>query len=375
MDIEIPAPPPPTSAPTVTRMDDTLLWYIHDTADTFDFLSVALESIGADGMGHPDKGPFTFFAADDYAFVAAFGDDGEYIEMLRSDNYFFHMRSLVLYQIVPSDLGELRPTDLVDNLSIRMANGLTIRVKQSKSDEENGLIRLTTSSSDQKRTPEVYVDLNDRLSFLNGIMYRDLSPTPLIPFWYFFSTLDAMETIGSFSKFQDYLNKVPGLISDINELESEGQGITILGPTNDAFALLPKTMLDYFDDTGNIGVLKQVLEYHIIPTEVVPVVRLPVGDTYFDTLAGGESITITAKETSSPGKNAYTCNGISFSTSFFTTKKSLLYQLEDGVLIPESLRNVIPGADLLPQFEAFEALLPFEPEPLNWDTATYGDEL
>jgi uncharacterized surface protein with fasciclin (FAS1) repeats len=72
---------------------------------------------------------------------------------------------------------------------------------------------------------------------------------------------------------------------------------TVFAPTNDAFALLPAGTVDTLLQPANVGMLRSVLTYHVVPgrltaADLVARIRAGGGSTTLTTVQGG---TLTAR--------------------------------------------------------------------------------
>ncbi|MGW5581483.1 fasciclin domain-containing protein [Micromonospora chokoriensis] len=101
------------------------------------------------------------------------------------------------------------------------------------------------------------------------------------------------------------------------------QGVTVFAPTNDAFAKIPKADLDKV--LADDAMLKKVLTYHVVPTQLSP-----------DTLAGthktmqGDDVTVTGSGTS------FTVNGTSMVVCGNVSTANATVYIVDSVLMPKS---------------------------------------
>ena len=57
---------------------------------------------------------------------------------------------------------------------------------------------------------------------------------------------------------------VPGLL---DLLLSQAGSVTVLAPTEEAFAAVPKVVTDFLTDPANVDTLKKVLQYHVIKSD------------------------------------------------------------------------------------------------------------
>jgi uncharacterized surface protein with fasciclin (FAS1) repeats len=113
--------------------------------------------------------------------------------------------------------------------------------------------------------------------------------------------------------------KKAGLVDSLNG----AQGVTVFARTNDAFAKIPKADLDKVlaDDT----MLKKVLTYHVVPTQLAP-----------DTLAGSHK-TLQGDELMVGGSgSSFTVNGNSMVVCGNVSTANATVYIVDTVLMPKS---------------------------------------
>jgi uncharacterized surface protein with fasciclin (FAS1) repeats len=112
-------------------------------------------------------------------------------------------------------------------------------------------------------------------------------------------------------------------------LQNSGGRYTILAPTDEAFAELPQGTLEQLLRPENQGLLRQVLSYHVIPTEL-PSNQLNTGGV--DTLGGGIAVRVTP--------DRIIVNDGSVIRSDIQTRNGIVHVV-NRVLMPSELRQQI----------------------------------
>ncbi|MFG1884037.1 fasciclin domain-containing protein [Micromonospora sp. NPDC049102] len=101
------------------------------------------------------------------------------------------------------------------------------------------------------------------------------------------------------------------------------QGVTVFAPTNDAFAKIPKADLDKV--LADDAMLKKVLTYHVVPTQLSP-----------DTLAGTHK-TLQGGDLEVTGSgSSFTVNGTSMVVCGNVSTANATVYIVDTVLMPKS---------------------------------------
>lgn len=207
-------------------------------------------------------GPFTVFAPTDNAFVAllgVLGDDYNSLDDFDTPDEIALLKNILLYHVVASEVkaadlvvGDVE-TALADNSVSVIASGSTFVIGDASSTDAgitatdiaatNGVIHLI----DKVLLPQAAVDFAASL--------QDL--------------VDVASSNPDFSVLVEAVVKT----ELVETLQSEGP-FTVFAPTNEAFVALLDALgsnynsLDDFDTEGEIALLKNILLYHVIPSQV-----------------------------------------------------------------------------------------------------------
>jgi uncharacterized surface protein with fasciclin (FAS1) repeats len=180
------------------------------------------------------RGPLTLFAPTDNALSQL---PAYILGLLFSNDAFIpHLREFLLYHLLNVKLfaadfteGQILTTLSTENVTITLA---PVRVNE-----------IEVSQPD-----------NDAI---NGVVHI-INATALSPSWV---TNSAADRVSSTSE----LSTLGALLASAGiDLSQEG-AITLLAPTNDAFAAVPQETLDFLTNPNNVADLVTLLSYHVIP--------------------------------------------------------------------------------------------------------------
>ena len=211
-------------------------------------------------------GPFTVFAPTNDAFVAllnALGDDYNSLDDFDTEAEINLLRNILLYHVIPANVlaADLAAgnvgTALTDNSIEVIASGNTFVIGDASATNANitGTDILASNgvahTIDKVLLPQEAIDFVTALN--NGTLVNIVVNTDAL------SILEAAVIKA-------------GLVDTLN-----GAGpFTVFAPTNDAFVAFlnflggdfPTLGLDAFDTTAEIDALRNILLYHVIPSEV-----------------------------------------------------------------------------------------------------------
>jgi transforming growth factor-beta-induced protein len=268
-------------------------------------LSTLETAIFRSGFSGPllNLGPFTLFAPTNDAFALVPGALADIL--LNDDEYIPHLQSLLLYHLLNGEFGS---DDLVAG-SVGTLNGESVTI---------GLNPITVNGN--------LVSTTD-IGAVNGVVHK--LDGVLEPFW-------VQNTLTNRLRIDPQLSTWASLIevSGITVLDTPfvAGGITLLAPTNFAFAFLPPTFLELLLNPANQAVLIRLIQYNIVPG-VVTVPELPLP-------AGGNVVTL-------EGNTIAVSTGTDGNTIFFNTatvtgppllaNNGIFYKV-DALLQPPNLR-------------------------------------
>jgi uncharacterized surface protein with fasciclin (FAS1) repeats len=293
--------------------------------EAFDTFELTVRTAGIADLLDSNDVTLTVFAPTNRAFDAI---DPAYLVSLLSPPFNLQLVSLVSYHIL-SGL-ELSTSELTNGLILTMLNQLSITISRNAP----GVIpeiQLVTPSVEEGRTPIISLTENVDIKASNGVVHE--VDSVIFPPWYFYENLEViLAQPGNFT--------VLGSIIETIGFNASLTFATIFGPNDSVFARIPKETRDFLRAQENVGIVQQIIEYHVIE-ELVPFTELPVGASEFQTQSG-EFVTIN-KSGDSPGPilAAVSVNGVAI-RSFSLGRSTILYEL-DGILIPPSLAPSIPG--------------------------------
>ncbi|GKY98013.1 hypothetical protein MPSEU_000759400 [Mayamaea pseudoterrestris] len=313
--------PAPSPAPTPGGATRTLASIIASNPNYSTLLGLLKDGGLLTTLNQTNSGPFTVYAPTNDAFDAL---GQTYLTALSTEGYSLHLSNLLLDHVQNE---RVSTAQLVDGLVLTMANGLAVTVSN-----DGTSIELITSSVELGETPAINI-VPPEVNALNGVLHQ--VDSVILPAWYFFNTLEALEALpDTFGNLTSLIQRA-GLTSVYSNLV----GRTVAAPNNAAIQGLPAATLAFLTDRTRLPELTDVLVYHVIQN-LLPFPTLPVGSFDANTLLG-EDITVTVSQNAAGGK-LLSFNGISgVGQGFFLTKNNLIYEI-GGVLIPPSLQNVIP---------------------------------
>lgn len=207
--------------------------------------STAIETLKGDG-------PFTVFAPTDDAFAKL---DGDALQSLLKKKNRAVLDDILTYHVVP---GALRARDVVARASVQTANGQSVSI---------------TTHGDEVRIDGAKVLIAD-IACENGVIH--VVDTVLMP------ETRALPEIAN----QRYFGTLVAAVKAAGLLDAlAGDGpFTVLAPTDEAFAQLPKGTVENLLKKENRAQLQEILEYHVIPGRVTAAAAIAAGSA--DTLQG-----------------------------------------------------------------------------------------
>ncbi len=207
-------------------------------------------------------GPFTVFAPTDDAFIAllgVLGDEYNSLDDFDTEDEIDLLRNILLYHVVAAEVkaADLSAGDvgtaLADNTVSVISSGSTFVIGDASSSDAN-------------------ISTTDILA-ANGVVHlidKVLLPQAAVDFVASLQDIvDVASADGNFSLLVDAVVKTDLVAT----LQSEGP-FTVFAPDNLAFLELLSilgsnyTSLDDFDTEGEIALLKNILLYHVIPSQV-----------------------------------------------------------------------------------------------------------
>ncbi|MFG0328841.1 MAG: fasciclin domain-containing protein [Phycisphaerales bacterium] len=205
-------------------------------AGSFETLATALTEAGlVDAL--QGKGPFTVFAPTDEAFAKL---PAGTVETLLKPQNRDQLKAILTYHVVP---GEFKAKKVVDMNNAETLNGQRVDIKTS-----NGKVMIDNATV-----------VKTDIQCSNGVIH--VIDSVILP-----STDSIVGTAQSAGSFNTLLTaaKAAGLAET---LDKKGP-FTVLAPTDDAFAKLPKDTLNALLKPENKDALKQVLLLHVIDGRV-----------------------------------------------------------------------------------------------------------
>ena len=183
------------------------------------------------------KGPFTVFAPTDDAFSNL--PEGTLEDLLRPENKST-LSALLTYHVVP---GRISAKQVV-----KLDNAKTLNGQRLDVDVTNGKVRVDGANV-------VEVDIET----CNGVIH--VIDRVIVP-----STDDVVETAVKAGGFKTLAAALKAATL-VEALQGKGP-LTVFAPTDDAFAKLPKGTVESLLKPENIGKLKAILTYHVVPGRV-----------------------------------------------------------------------------------------------------------
>lgn len=313
-----PSPAPTTPTPTAI-INQTLFQYINTTGSYSTFASV----IAAASVSVPIAAKYTVFAPDNTAFQSSVGIP--YIQKLISPSYRLQSRNLALYHF---RTGQLKTSNLTNDLLLTMANGLPIRVLHTSTQ-----LQLITTSTSTGQTPPVNVSLAETL-LSNGALH-DVDGV-ILPYWYFYNPETMYRALNNTFGTMNSLIEIAGLSQNFSTLLDS----TIATPDNAAFRSTSQSIFNFLTDPANVSILREVLLYHVIP-EMLPFSEINYSDYNYTTLQG-ENLTLTVSQSPYGGYNLAFNGNIAVGGGYYLTQQDIIYEIS-GILVPPSLVSVIQG--------------------------------
>jgi len=256
-----------------------------------------------------NQGPFTVFAPTNEAFAAL---DPALVNSLVANPE--ELKKVLLYHVVP---GNVRSTDLSDNLSVDSAQGAALRIN---------LLQHTRGTAVRINNDVTVIQADIAAS--NGVIHvidkvlippqprtqpqPQPQPQPI-------GNLAEVATAAGFSTLVDLIVRA-GLADTV----SNGGPFTVFAPTNEAFAALDPALVDSL--VANPEALKNVLLYHVVPGTVK---STALSDDLAVASAAGASLRINLP------KNAVTVNGVNVIQADVEASNGVIHVV-DQVLIPPS---------------------------------------
>lgn len=207
-----------------------------ESAGSFKTLVAAVQAAGLDGALAGD-GPFTVFAPTDAAFAAL--PKGTVETLLKPENKK-QLASILKYHVVA---GEIPATDVVRMTGATTLNG------QRMAFETDGKAVMVNGANVSKANIECS----------NGIIH--VIDSVILP-----TSEDIVATARSAGMFETLL-AAAGAAGLVETLQSDGP-LTVLAPTDDAFAKLPKGTVENLLKPENKAQLAAILKYHVVPGRV-----------------------------------------------------------------------------------------------------------
>jgi uncharacterized surface protein with fasciclin (FAS1) repeats len=255
-----------------------------------------------------EPGDFTFLAPTNAAFRTI---PVEVLELLFLQEEFIpHLADLLLYHALE---GKRLVQDFfaVEIISAFNQEGVLVRQNPLRING-NSVVRPNRNAS------------NGVTHIINGV---------LIPDWVANSIIGFVSSMDDMSLLFEFLERA-GLVQ---ELDTLGDELTLVGPTNDAFTALGEDALGFLRDPDNQSSLVEILEYHII-LKVFTSPELVDGDS-LDTRRQGSSVEVSVGGITIMFNQANVVprNGINGASSdSILAKNGVLYKI-DSVLNPNSL--------------------------------------
>jgi uncharacterized surface protein with fasciclin (FAS1) repeats len=203
-------------------------------------------------LDEPGDGDLTFFAPTNTAFRR---ESVDLLELLfLQDEFIPHLADLLLYHGI--DGKRLTEDFQSRSQDVDAFNNETVRVTRIPLPQ--GPLRLRINQNTIK-LPDISAS-NGVTHVINGLLKPDWVTNSI----FVWVTTDA--TFGDLSKLVELLVRAD--LADT--LDTFGDKLTVVGPTNDAFDALDEALLESWGDPANQQDLVDVLEYHIIKEVLTP---------------------------------------------------------------------------------------------------------
>jgi transforming growth factor-beta-induced protein len=238
------------------------------------FLAKALEEAEILQFFESLEFEYTGLAPDNAAFNVLFTAAPELGKVIFDDEWILHLLDLLTMHVTePTVLS----SDLSDGQVIQTFNqGETLTVSTT----DGVCFTPSVSGSSCVTTADVLAK--------NGVAH--IIDDVLKPFWIDFSVLDIISGIPDLSTLLSLLE-----CSGLDDALASVFGVTVFGPTNDAFVGANATFL--CSDEG-LPTLTDILTYHVLPS-VLPSILIPEGTKDYVTLQG-KPVTTTLMDSKDP---------------------------------------------------------------------------
>jgi transforming growth factor-beta-induced protein len=223
----------PTGVPVV--FDGTIVDFVIATPTLSALLAAVVRAGLVEGLSGP--GPFTLFAPTNNAFTTV--PDDIRSDLFTNDEFLPHLRDLLLYHVL---LGEFFAADLV-------ASTLLFSTLTTANEE------TVTISTDPLSVNGIAISDGDN-AVSNGVVHL-INTGVLTPSWVSNTLVDRVNSASDLSTLGTLL-VAAGIDLSIPPT------VTLLAPTNDAFAALPQDTIDFLTDPANVAELVRVLAYHVV---------------------------------------------------------------------------------------------------------------
>jgi transforming growth factor-beta-induced protein len=235
----------PTKSPTsVTTFNGNIVDFVK-AKPTLSFLLEVVERTGLDDDTFNGPGPLTLFAPTNNAFTKFRNDFSDITSLLCNENEQFlpHLRDLLLYHVLD---GKFFASDLAASMPAAL-NGEKVTISL----DPLGVNNITISDRDNQVN--------------NGVVHT-IDTDVLTPIWVFNTVVDRVDSKSDLSTFGRLLVMASESLRNTTGLNlTQPVALTLLAPTNDAFAAVPQDELDFLTNPDNVADLVTLLSYHIIP--------------------------------------------------------------------------------------------------------------
>lgn len=247
---------PTTASPSGSApLNENLVEIIQSDKDLSTLYQLLIAADYADA--YASDGPFTVFAPTNEAFRKV---DQDVLNLFLTDNSWIAQVQNLLDFFVSEDTSSL-------------VNGQQFQMRNS----ENVVVSVVGSNisvtSEFTTTPSNIVQKN--IPATNGVLNK--VDEVLIPAFVETNIIQALQELGDYGILLQLIDDA-GLTKDIST-----SMVTLFAPDDDAFNALPTAALEFLSNPANVGVLRQVLLYHLLPG-LNPTMNLKSGP--YDTLEG-----------------------------------------------------------------------------------------
>lgn len=288
----------------------TLADVITDTPG-LEFFAKAMEESDLLGFFYKCGDEYTILAPTNKAFTVFTDTYPDTAATLFDDQWILHLLDLVSMHILEP---VILSTDLVDGATVEAGNFDIITV-----DLSTGAC-FTPSVSGKS-----CVEVADVMA-CNGVTH--IVDDVLMPFWLEFSVLDIVAGIPELSTLTELVQ-----CAGLSDALATTFGITVFGPTNDAFE---GADVDFLCSEEGLPTLIDVLTYHVLP-KVLPSVNVDEGSTYYDTLQG-KPLTVTFIDSKDPAKRVSMVNDANVIDVDYGAINGVVH-LIDGILMPPAAES------------------------------------